>query len=1165
MSNNNDDHINQYGIAIIGMSCRFPGAKDAESYWDNIAKGVESISFFSKDELKNKGVPQKILDDPNFVPAGGVYDEHDLFDAKFFNLLPREVEILDPQQRLFLEWAYEAWEDAGYTADYVQGEVGVFGGVTMNTYMIEHVIKNPHINDIVGYLQLMIGNDKDFVTTRVSHQLRLTGPSYAVQTACSTSLVAIHHACISLLAGECDMALAGGTSVRYPHGQGYMYFNGGTSSIDGHCRAFDKDASGSVVGNGGGIVVLKRYQDALRDNDHIYAIIRGSATGNDGADKPAYSTPSEIGQARVVTKAITLANIDSSKIGYVEAHGTATNVGDPIEFTALSKAFAKTTKNKLPKQACALGSVKANIGHLDAGAGVSGLIKVIMALRHKKIPPQINFNEINSKIAFDESPFYISKQLQDWLPENNNKRIAGVTSIGLGGANAHVIVEEYLTNVPPRDVPSGFRIFPLTARTDTSLQAYKQKLINYLNNNELNIDDIAFTLQVGRQPFEFREVYLAENLTSLVNALKQSASYKKNNPVNCKLKPKIVFMFPGQGSQYVGMFKTLYENNDVFKQHFHECNTFYQQCCGEDLSKLLLELTDNNLTQTLSLQPLLFAVEYALAKVLQYYGVQPDAVIGHSLGEFVAATMSGVFDLSNAMQLIYQRAVLAQSCEAGRMISVNATLNDVQKYLSNEVELSVVNSTYQCVLGGSIDSMSALEERLKADNVKYTVLKTSHAFHTKLMQPVAIKLLDELNKMKLHKPTVPLVSGILGRIMTANEAKDPHYWANHIVTTLQYQTSVSTLNNKFTDAVFIEVGPGNILSALLHSQAEKMPITINCFKQHHDDQLALAQLLSELWLHNIKINWSGLYRNDVGRISLPTTCFEKKRYFLETGKHTNSSTTIPTQNQIGAKSVDTNNMSNGAKQFFSEIIDLISDRQINLYISSRQESPKENVVSTQQALSIVAKEQSPSSSAHTTKVASNIDNIKETLSNYWRELLGIDHIDEQQSIFDLGAHSLLLTQLLIKINKHYDAGLSLQELLEHPTLEQMTRLVQSKLGVKSAICSANITPSTTEPYHVIREILCNSLGINELQDQDDIYSLGGHSLLLAQILNLIHSRLGVKVNPTELSTTPSLQELVRLVTAKKSSNGNEQIVEDIMTSLDGLSEQEIADLLAEVQ
>ncbi len=870
-------------IAIIGMAGRFPKADGIEAFWKNIAAGEECISFFSDEELKKWGIAPAAIAQPERVKAGGVLENEDLFDASFFGFNPREAELMDPQHRVFLECAWNAFENAGYSPDEYEGRTGVYAGAGLNTYLFETV---PALGESSAQrYQAFIGNDKDFLATRVSYKLNLKGPAVTLQTACSTSLVAVHLACQALLTGECDMALAGGVSIRIPQREGYIYEKGGILSPDGHCRAFDKNAEGTVFGSGTGIVVLKRLEAALEDNDTIYAVIKGSAINNDGSNKIGYTAPSVEGQAEVIAEALNIAGVEPETIGYIEAHGTGTSLGDPIEIAALSEAFQAKTSNK---NFCAIGSVKTNVGHLDTAAGIAGLIKTVCAMRAGSLPPSINFTEASPAIDFANSPFYVNSQLQEW-PRSHVPRRAGISSFGIGGTNAHVVIEEAPARTTNTSLRS-WRLLLLSAKSDAALNAQTRNLQDEINKNpEVSIADLAYTLQVGRTAFAHRRAVLCSNNEEAANALERLHPEQVFTEIAADEKPQIVFLFPGQGSQYVNMGRELYEIEPVFRREIDFCADILKARFDLDLLQLLFpppgeeERAAGQLKQTAITQPALFVVEYALARLWMNWGITPQAMMGHSIGEYVAACLAGTFTVEDALSLVALRGKLMQALPAGAMLGVRLPESETRALLSPELSIAALNSPNACVVSGTIEAIERLEKQLETKSIPCSRLHTSHAFHSAMMEPVLQEFTSAVGQVQLRKPHLPYISNLTGTWITASQATNPEYWAQHLRHAVRFADGLKELFAE-PNSVFLEVGPGRTLSTLALQQNSRAA----CFSSlpHAGEQRpelrTILQALGRMWLKGVEVNWRAFHACERrNRIPLPGYPFERKRYWIK--------------------------------------------------------------------------------------------------------------------------------------------------------------------------------------------------------------------------------------------------------------------------------------------
>jgi acyl transferase domain-containing protein/thioesterase domain-containing protein/acyl carrier protein len=878
-------------IAIVGMAGRFPGARNVSEFWRNLKNGVEAIRPFSEAELRAAGVSAEELAQPEYVKSGVVLEDLDMFDASFFGFSPKDASIMDPQHRVFLECAWEALEDAGHAPGSFEGSIGVYAGSGMNSYMIHNLLTNPRLVASAGlFLIRQTGNDKDVLATRVSYELDLHGPSISVQTACSTSLVAVHLACQSLLNQECDMALAGGVTIEFPHGRGYLYREGEILSRDGHCRAFDADSSGTVFSSGAGIVALRRLDDALADRDTIHAVILGSAINNDGARKVGYLAPSVDGQSEVINEALGVAGVAASDISYVETHGTGTKVGDPIEVTALTKAFRENTQGK---GFCAIGSLKTNIGHLDTAAGVAGLIKTTLALRHRQIPPSLHFRTPNPLIDFENSPFRVNPVLAEWKAEHGPRR-AGVTSLGIGGTNAHVVLEE-ARPVEERAVPKKpCQLLVLSAKTPSAVDKASQNLGTYLQQYpELLLQDVACTLQLGRKAFVHRRTIVAATTEEGVKLLARPEPGRVAAGQAAASAPGVVFMFSGQGSQYVKMGRELYETEGVFRTQFDHCAERLIPDLGLDLRTLLYPPEEDSsaaaqkLSHTRFTQPALFSVEYALAHWWMAHGIAPSAMIGHSIGEYVAACLAGVFSLEDGLHLSAIRGRLMGEMPSGSMLSVAAAAETLS--LPIELALAAINGPEQCVVSGPTDTIQKFARELEKRAVPCRVLHTSHAFHSAMMDPMLEFFRAHLAEVSLRSPKIPYLSNVTGTWITPAEATDPGYWNKHLRNTVRFSHGLAEL---FRDSarVFLEVGPGQALTSLTRQHAGKpKSAKVVASMRHPQEQVSDAAFLlnatGQLWIAGVSIDWNALQAGEAPRrVSLPTYPFERQRYWIEPGE-----------------------------------------------------------------------------------------------------------------------------------------------------------------------------------------------------------------------------------------------------------------------------------------
>jgi amino acid adenylation domain-containing protein len=874
-------------IAVIGMAGRFPKAHDITELWRRLRAGEECLTSFSDEELRASGVAEELIRDPRYVRARGLLEGVELFDAAFFGYTPREAEVLDPQQRIFLECAFEALENAGTDAERYQGAIGLYAGVGLNRYLLQ-LASEPELLEGVDAFSLLVGSDKDFLPTRVSYKLNLRGPSVNVQTACSTSLVAVHLACQALSSRECDMALAGGVSIAVPQQVGYQYQEEGIGSPDGHCRPFDANARGTVSGSGVGIVVLKRLEDALRAGDPIRAVIRGSAINNDGGQKVGYTAPSVTGQAEVITAALAAADVAPETIGYVEAHGTGTALGDPIEVEALTQAFRAHTD---ARTFCALGSLKSNLGHLDAAAGVAGLIKAVLALEHGEIPPSVNFSAPNPRIDFETSPFRVSTAFTRW--ESTQPRRAGVSSFGIGGTNAHVVLEEAPAPASLEPGRPG-QLLVLSARSGSALEEATHKLRAHLESDpEAETADVAYTLQIGRRVFAHRRAVLVRDHADAVAALSDPKRFEDGLVPSAS--PRVVFLFPGQGAQHVGMGQGLYSDEPVFRQVVDECAAILHESLGLDLREVLypeagkVEVARERLGETALTQPALFVVELALARLWMSLGVRPAAMIGHSLGEFVAAHLSGVFTLHEALQLVAARGRLMQQQPRGAMLAVPLSEDAMLGLLGERLALAAVNARELCVVSGPTDAVDELQRSLAGQGVEARRLATSHAFHSAMMDGALDAFRSEVARVGRKAPRLPFLSNVTGDWITPEQAQDPAYWSGHLRACVRFTAGLDRLSAGAGEGrILLEVGPGQTLATLARQQVgagceSTIAVTsLRHAKDERDDRLVFLRAVGRLWASGVSVEWEAAHADAARRrVALPSYPFERRRYWIE--------------------------------------------------------------------------------------------------------------------------------------------------------------------------------------------------------------------------------------------------------------------------------------------
>ena len=892
------DQDENLDVAVIGMAGRFPGAPTIDSFWENLVSGTESITFFSDDDLAESHVDAHLRQDSDYVKAAPLLDDVDKFDAAFFGYAPREAQMMDPQHRILLECAVSALEYAGYASDAQEDPVSVFVGSAMNTYLLHTGLAPRYVDE---YLPTLIGNDKDFLATRISYKLNLKGPGVTVQTACSTALVAVHLACQNLLNGESDMALAGAVSVRVPQKAGHLYAPGSVFTPDGHCRPFDADARGTIFGSGVGVVVLKRLEDAVEDGDTIHAIIKGSAINNDGASKVDYTAPSVESQSEAISEALAVAGVDADTITYVEAHGTGTPIGDPIEVAALTRAFQGYTERT---GYCAIGSVKSNVGHLDVAAGMAGLIKTILSIKHGLIPPTVHYTRPNPEIDFDRTPFFVNDTLREWHTDATPRR-AGVSALGIGGTNAHVVLEEFRPGIAATSARER-HLLVWSAKTKDALDEMTQNLDRFIESNpEANLVDTAYTLQTGRNRYEHRRMLVCNSPDEARERL--ASSSKLIQAQDNTRSRSVVFMFPGQGSQYVNMGRELYEKEAVFASAVDECAAILQPVMETDIRTVLFppaggeSSATEKLKQTAYTQPALFTVGYALAVLWKAWGIEPKACIGHSIGEYVAAHLAGVFSLEDALKLVALRGKLMQGMEEGAMMAVSLSEKELMPHINGVVSLAAINGTAMCVVAGPDEAVMDLEKVLSGKEIQCRVLHTSHAFHSSMMQPAYDPFLREVQHVKLNPPEIPFISNVSGTWITHEEATNPSYWADHITSPVRFEEGIRTLLTDPTYA-FLEVGPGRTLSTFVRSHPNARgegPVvsSLRHPKQELSDQEFILTALGKLWLRGVTPHWEGFYEGSVPkRIPVPTYPFARTSHWFKPANAERPSRIEPVRN-----------------------------------------------------------------------------------------------------------------------------------------------------------------------------------------------------------------------------------------------------------------------------
>lgn len=1009
--------IDPFGkIAVIGMAGRYPDAWNIEQFWQNLKEGKECITFFTDDALLQAGVNPELLARPDYVKAAGVCPGTFLFDASFFGYTPREAELLDPQHRVFLECAWEALEHAGYDPWTYPGRIGLFAGSGVTQYLFD-LRSIPGIHQLADPVTLATCADKDFLAPRIAYKLNLRGPCISVQTACSTSLVSIVMACQSLLSCQSDIALGGGVTLLTKGNQGYFYQEGSIHSPDGHCRAFDAEARGIAGGAGAGVVVLKRLEDALADRDTIHAVILGTGLNNDGATRVGFAAPGVNGQATVISDAIAMAGIAPETIGFVECHGTATPLGDPIEITALTRAFRAYTQKK---NFCAVGSVKTNIGHTDTAAGVAGFTKAVLSLKNESIPASLHFCKPNPAIDFANSPFYVNAGLTPW-GRNEGPRRAGVSSFGLGGTNAHVILEEAPDQEPSAaDTPWSLLVW--SARTAAALETMSANLLNHLKSHpEDSVSDVAYTLQAGRRLFPHRRMLVCCDRQDAVAALENAASARLLVGHREKEPGPVTFVFPGQGCQYINMGKELYAHERVFREQVDFCANIVKAELGVDVRETLYPSAKKAahavkfLHQVRYTIPILFIVEYALAKLWMEWGIRPAAVTGHSVGEYAAACIAGVFSLDDALRLVCARGHLMQQMPAGCMTGVllsEAQLSPLVA-LVDGISIAAVNGPSACVVSGNETSMSALERMFAERGVQHRRLYVSHASHSQMMDPILQEFGSEVRKIKLNAPAIPYVSNLSGTWITS-EVTNPDYWVSHIRQGVRWADGAKELLKEPT-RIFLEVGPGRTLSGLIAQHPDRraghiiVPSLPHPKNDLQGDLEFLLTTVAQLWLEGLGVNWTAFHEGERRRrIPLPAYPFERQHYQL---KGVPGAQKFTTSSQTGIPAPDSQAQmaaSNGSHSLEQIHAGHLRPNLPVLYVAPRNE-------------------------------------LERAIAGIWQDILGIDAPGVNDSFVALGGHSLLALQLVARIHELFEIEIAIADLYQASTIAGLAERIVLQL------------------------------------------------------------------------------------------------------------------------
>ncbi|MCX6582639.1 MAG: beta-ketoacyl synthase N-terminal-like domain-containing protein [Candidatus Aminicenantes bacterium] len=1024
-------NLTGFEIAIIGMAGRFPGAKNVGEFWENLVNGKESISFFTDGELLEAGVDPSELKNPNYVKANGFLEGIEYFDSLFFGYTDSEAALMDPQVRIFLECTWNGLEDAGYAPNTYNGLIGLFAGASDHFEWEAMGLFSRECNKL-GQTAAKVLTNKDFLSGWVAYKLDLKGPSFTLSTACSTSLVAVHAACQAILNGECDMSIAGGVSATIFNKSGYLTQEGLPYSSDGHVRAFDAGPYGIVGGNGAAVVVLKRLEDAIKDRDHIYALIKGSAINNDGITKAGFTTPGIEGQARVIKAALEMAEVDPETVEYIEAHGTATELGDPVEIQALKLAF-----NTDKRQYCRIGSVKTNIGHLDAAAGAAGLVKAALCIYHGIIPASLNYKRPNPKIDFENTPFYVNAKLSGWKNEITPLR-AGVSSFGIGGTNAHVILEE----APPAPPPSQsrpFQLLLLSAKTGDALDRNTQNLALHLGKNpDINLADAAYTLQAGRKACQYRRMLVCENPGQALRLLTLPERENLETHMTGREKRSLVFVFSGQGSQYVNMGLDLYNREPRFREEMDRAFHILESLCEVNIKEILYPSpggvpgTKQEIAQYGG--PITLIFEYSLARLLMKWGLTPQAMIGYSFGEYTAACLAGVFSLEDALKLSLRRGRMMLNMPVGSMMSVPLPEEELKHLLNGDIDIAAVNGPAFCIVSGPPAPIKQLRKELKEKGHECYRFLLYRAGHSRMMVPFKEEFVNHFEGIRLDTPKIPYISGLTGDWITRQQATSPGYWARHMTETIRFSDGIGRLLQEL-NPLFAQVGAdrGLPLYIGMHPlKGEENPALnlVRYTKEEGNDVGFLLDKIGRLWLFGANVDWEGFYAHEKrGRIALPPYSFERTSYpplgdlrkiiaGLMAGKDMDTLLPSPRQGEGAAAKIDN------------------ADSPPVQHKRKRPKLKAEYVPPT--------------------------DDMEQKLVDIFQSFFGIEPVGIYDDFYELGGDSIRAVQLIGLIKKTYGINASIQQFLFYQNIHDICAGLRKESGIDMMENAVEPSPPVSE-------------------------------------------------------------------------------------------------------
>lgn len=988
-------------IAIVAMECRIPEADNVDKLWELLLQGRCTIHELSDEQMAEAGVPASQRSHPDYVKRAGVLEDVDKFDEDYFEMSAREAEVLDVQQRMMLEAAVTLLNRGNVDPGRTDQRVGVFAGSAFSSYLFG-VIEQGELVDTLGEMLVRHSNDKDFLAPRISYKLNLDGPSLNVQTSCSTGLVAVHSAAQSLLLGECDLAIAGAVCIKLPQHAGYKYQADGVLSPDGLCRPFDAESKGTIFTNGLGLVLLKRLSEAVEDGDDVIAVIAGSAINNDGSKKVGFTAPSVSGQIDALTRALAVAGIAPAEVQFIEAHGTGTAMGDPIEVEAIKQAYG------IAGQPCGIGSLKGNFGHFNIAAGIIGLIKTALVLKHGIIPATIHVQRVNPQLGLEGSRFYVTDR--NVTLDIGSTRYAAVSAFGMGGTNSHLVLRSYDASPQVRATPDDRpQLFTFSAKSGEVLDRMAVLHANHFESAPyVSLADASYTARVTRPVFQMRSALVARNAGEAAARLK-SGDFRRGDGSK---RPPLAFVFGGQGTQHISMGQDLARHWAPFKRQLDLALVALSASTQLNLASYLWQPShESDITSTDIAQPLIFAVEYALACSLLEVGISPSYLMGHSLGEVVAAAVSGVFDLQTAAAVVARRARLMASCEPGAMLSVDSLSAFESLIAVGELTIASNNSPRQYVVSGSIDRIEEAVRLAQTQGIAHQRLKTSHAFHSPMMRTAAQELLSFLSSIAFGTARIPIVSNITGRLLTEYEYKNPAYWSDHLVRTVQFAVSVDTLS-ELGVRHFIEVGHGyamsNLIRANFRNAAAKDVVIVQALGGAEDEYASYLDAVALAWTLSFNVAVDP-HISGKRRVKLPVYPFARKSHWVKP--------VIGFQPRVV-----------GRDPLCLQPIPLNAITTCEAAVSANQVRAPED-------------HQQPSDP----QSASEDNPVEAIVADIYRAFLGDEDLDRDLTFFELGGNSLVAIQMINRLRETFQIDIPLRGFYQHSSIAAISHQIAEKL------------------------------------------------------------------------------------------------------------------------